>query len=412
MQPELVRRPLVGELLLERIRARSHAFFVLALAGLAVLYWETGPKPVGLDHFVPLADAWLNGRLHIEIDAPFLEQVVRPEGGWYVPYPPGPALVALPFVALLGPGFDIGFLGALLGAANAGLLWRLLGRIGVADAVRPWLVGAFALGSVHWWAAGMSTSWLFAQVVAVCCSLAALNLAVDRRSPFWAGLLLGLGAASRLPIGLTLPLYLALYLGLPFTLRRPSLSRDRLRDAGLVLAGVAIPAALVALYNVARFGSPFDFGYERIVGVMEEPWYQKGILSIEYIPRHLHAMFVRGFDYVDEFPWFRVNWTATSLVITTPLLLWLLRARSREPLVAFAWLAVAIALVPIVTHGNVGFTQFGYRFSLDVAPLIWLLLGWVFRAGMPLEAKVAALIGVAVNAYGIYAVTVLGFASF
>jgi hypothetical protein len=258
----------------------------------------------------------------------------------------------------------------------------------------------------------MSTSWLFAQVVAVGFSLWALNLAVEGRSPFGAGLLLGLAAASRLPVGLTLPLYLALYLGLPFAWRRPVVDRDRLRACGLVLAGVAVPAVLVALYNVARFGSPFDFGYERIVGVMEEPWYQKGILSIEYIPRHLHAMFVRGFDYVDEFPWFRVNWTATSLVITTPLLLWLARARSREPLVAFAWLAVAIALVPIVTHGNVGFTQFGYRFSLDVAPLLWLLLGWAFRAGMPLEAKVAALIGVAVNAYGIYAVTVLGFASF
>jgi len=73
---------------------------------------------------------------------------------------------------------------------------------------------------------------------------------------------------------------------------------------------------------------------------------------------------------------------------------------------------VAIALVPIVAHGNVGFTQFGYRFSLDVAPLLWLLLGWAFRAGMPLEARLAALIGVAVNAYGIYAVTVLDFASF
>mgnify|MGYP000113622014 CR=1 FL=1 len=32
---------------------------------------------------------------------------------------------------------------------------------------------------------------------------------------------------------------------------------------------------------------------------MAEPWYRDGILSLSYIPRHLHTMFLRGFDFVD-----------------------------------------------------------------------------------------------------------------
>lgn len=399
-------------MLLARLREQGAASVLLLAALLAVLYWETGPKPVGLDHFAPLADAFLSGRLHITAEMPWLEQVPRPAGGWYVPYPPVPALLVLPFVAVIGPAFDTGLVAALVGALNVVLLWWLLGRIGVGEGTRLLLAAAFGLGTVHWWAAGMGTSWLFAQVVAVAFSLGALGLAVRRERPLLAGLLLGLAAGARLPVGLTLPLYLALYLGLPFPPRAALPSGERLRAAGLLLVGLAVPAALVALYNLARFGSIFDFGYEHIVGVLDEPWYAEGILSLSYVPRHLHAIFVRGFDFVDAFPWFRPNWTATSLLLTTPLYLWLVKARSREPIVAWGWLAVALALVPILTHGNVGFTQFGYRFSLDVAPILWLLLGWTFRAGTPVEARAAAVLGVLVNAYGIWAITGLDFVAF
>ena len=55
---------------------------------------------------------------------------------------------------------------------------------------------------------------------------------------------------------------------------------------------------------------------------------------------------------------------------------------------------------------------FGYRRILDVAPIIWPMLGWVFRRGMSWEAKVAIAIGIAVNAYGIWAIEVLHFVAF
>ena len=35
-----------------------------------------------------------------------------------------------------------------------------------------------------------------------------------------------------------------------------------------------------------------------------------------------------------------------------------------------------------MTHGNVGLTQFGYRFSLDVQPLLFVILATVFERGM------------------------------
>jgi hypothetical protein len=88
------------------------------------------------------------------------------------------------------------------------------------------------------------------------------------------------------------------------------------------------------------------------------------------------------------------------------------KARSWAPLVAFGWIAVVLGILPDITHGGVGWAQFGYRRILDVAPIMWILLGWVFRKGMSVEAKAAIVLGIIVNAYGIWAITVLDFVSF
>ena len=396
---------------LAAIDGRSVRLVAVALAA-AILYYITVSERVTLDSFLPLADGFLHGRLYIDQPMPWLELVPRAEGGWFSPFPPMPAIVLVPFVALVGPGFDQGIATAMFGGANVALVWLLLRRAGVATVSANWLTAAFAVGSVHWWAAGTGTVWLHAQVVAIFFALLALHLAIRRRWPLLAGLLLGCAAASRLPVGLTLPLYLALYLRVPFppSLRMPAAAE--LRSALALIAGVSVPAILVAAYNLARFGSPFEFGYGLIPGVLDEPWYAQGLLSIDYVPRHLHVMFIRGFDFVEGFPWFRPNWSGASLLLTTPILLWLVKARSRTPLIAYGWIAIVLGMIPNVLHGAPGFAQFGYRFILDVLPIMLLMLGWVFRERISVEARAAILIGIAVNAYGVWAVTVVGFVSY
>lgn len=391
-------------------RSALPALVITVLA--AALYHVTVIERVTLDSFVPLAASFLEGRLHIAEPMPWLELVPRPEGGWYSPFPPMPAIVLLPFVALFGPGFDQGIATALFGGANVGLVWLLLGRVGVAPRPAAWLTAAFGVGSVHWWAAGTGSVWLHAQVVAIFFMLLALLLAHARRWPLLGGLMFGFAAASRLPMGLTLPLFLALYLGAADWLRIRRPGPGAWRATAVFLAGVAVPALLVAGYNLARFGTPIEFGYGLIPGVLEEPWYAQGLLSLEYVPRHLHLIFMRGFDYVDQAPWFRPNWNGTSLVLTTPILLWLVKVRTPRPIVAAAWIAAGLGLLPDLLHGAPGFAQFGYRFILDVMPILLVMLGWVFRDHMSVEARIAIALGIVVNAYGVWAVTVAGFVSY
>ena len=81
-------------------------------------------------HFVYQADAFLHGQLSLTVARPpNLNDWVLQEGRWYVSFPPFPALVMVPFVALFGLTFnDVAFT-LLFSATNVALLYRLLRRL-------------------------------------------------------------------------------------------------------------------------------------------------------------------------------------------------------------------------------------------------------------------------------------------
>lgn len=371
-----------------------------------IAYWFTGP-PVEGDVWPPLADAFLHGKLYLAQDRPWLELVPRVGGGQYVPFPPVPALVVLPFAVIFawvsgGQEIPGNVYASVVGAANVGLAFWLLRGWGVAPSPQRWLTFGFAF-TTHWWVAGMAGPHHFAETTAVFFALISLNLAVRGRWPVVGGLMIGLAAGSRLPMGLALPAVLALY-GDTWGSRRQWL---------LVLSGLLLPVVLMAGYNLARFGSPIDFGYAHIPSgdegllITDEPWFTEGLMSITYIPRHLEVMFIRFFDIVAQPPFLRPNITGLSLLLTAPFVFWSLVARGR--LVPIIWLSVILVMLPDLTWGTWGFAQFGYRRILDVMPLLMLLLAIAFKERIGWPARATILLGVAVHAYGIFVWNVLGF---
>jgi hypothetical protein len=394
------------------LRATPAMEAILLAIGALILYWITGPPAEG-DMWPPLAEAFLNGQLYLPVDRPWLELVPRAGGGQFVPLPPVPALTLVPLALVTGPDTAIGELpgntyASVVGAINVGLVVWLLHGWGVAPSPRRWLSVGFAL-TTHWWVAGMAGPHHYAEICAVMFGLIGLNVAIRGGPALVAGLLLGLAAGSRLPTGLALPAYVALYAW------RPDDGWRVRRAHAWLLAGVGIVSAGLAAYNVARFGSPIDFGYAHIPSgdtglITDEPWFSEGLMSVTYIPRHLKVMFIDGFQIVAQAPYLRPSLSGMSLVLTAPFLLLSVLARGR--MAPWLWLSVLLVMLPDLMWGSWGFAQFGYRRILDAAPLLLLLLGLAYRDRADWVLRAAVIVGIAVHAYGIWVINVLGFVSF
>lgn len=360
----------------------------VVLAGVAtVFYLLVGQGQTDLDSHWPIAQAFAHGRLYLVDPIPWLELVPRPAGGWYSPFPPLLSVLLTPF-ALVGVVVDSNVTGAVFGGLGVALVWAMLLRLDVAQGPRLALTVSWAFGSEILWMGTTGGQHLAPQLAAAALLLASLVLALDRRWSFLAGLLLGAGAASRLPVGLALPLLLFLYRG-------PGQGGHWAR----LLGGLAIPALLVGAYDLARFGNPLELGYGLIrnvdgESVLDEPWYEHGIASWRYIPSGLHAMLFRGLEWQDEFPWVVPGYIGASVLLTMPILWWVFEARGRLALVA--GVTAALILLPDLAHGNPGFAQVGYRYIVDALPVLWLMLGLAFRDRLGRAPTVAMVVGGAV----------------
>ncbi|MGZ6340388.1 MAG: hypothetical protein ACXWMX_00910 [Candidatus Limnocylindrales bacterium] len=413
---------------LERLRAAdeegrllpSAVLFVLAFA---VYTFINDGRRADLDYFVPLADAFLHGRLGLTEGPSWLNELVPRGGLFYVVYPPMPAIVVLPFVATLGPTVDQARISILFGALNVVLAWNVVSAMGVPRRVAHLLALVFAFGSITWYSAQAGSSWHFAQVSALLFTLLAIRAAQADRAPWLIGLLFAGAALSRLPLLLGSPFFLA-YLAersIRQTRLGPSHERAvfgalgsslRLRLAEVPPGGflrfalpfgvaLAAPLVLYLLYDQARFGWPFETGYPLIPGLMQEFQYRFGFFSIHSIPRNLYALFLTVPVEAPSFPWVQPRLLGgLSILLTTPLFLWSIRSRGWDWFTVGTWLSVLLVLIPILLHADPGGAQFGFRYGQDLYPFLLLLTARGLGERVGFEAMLAMGLGFVVNLWG------------
>lgn len=316
-----------------------------------------------------LARAFMEGRLWVPWGSHWELVTIDSQRAWS-PFPPVPALPYIPLFAI-GVTPTVTVFSALFGGAGAALIFLIARRMEVPLRTAIWLTLGVA-GSTYGWVAASGNLWFYPEVLGTSLALAALYLAVGRRWPLAAGILLGLAAGSRLPTGMLLPLLVYLYWP------------GRTTIAKLVI-GVALVAILVALYNIVRFGSPFEFGYGLIESfwhpgqsVTAEPYFRDGVVSLSYIPRSIAAMLLQGYEVRLDFPWVAYPVSGVGIALSAPTLLLALRAPLGR-LTAVAWLTFVLIMLPNWAHGSWGFWQFGYRFIVDATGPLLLLLSLAYR---------------------------------
>ena len=104
-------------------------------------------------HFVHLADAFLHGQLHNRLPPPNDNDWIHSGGKVYVSFPPVPAVLMTPFVAVFGIGFNDTLFTLPFAALNVLLMFlvlQMLAREGLSAMSRRdnlWLTGLFAFGT-------------------------------------------------------------------------------------------------------------------------------------------------------------------------------------------------------------------------------------------------------------------------
>jgi hypothetical protein len=388
---------------LASLRIRWKLLIIVSVA-LLIFLLSKGPPP-GQNHFVYLADAFLHGRLGVTGGGTVLAEIVPFNGNYFVVYPPMPAVLLLPFVPLFGTSVDQGLLSIFLASLAVAATWVMLRKTGINGNKVLWLTALFGFGTCFWFIASVGSSWYIEHVIAVLFLTLAIIITLYKKTQFLSGLLLGFAFLSRLPAVLSFPFFLLLMYA------QNGSWKPRLKQAAYFLIGLGIIVGLYELYNFGRWGVFSDIGYNLIPGLQQDPYFTQGIFNLSYIPRNVYAIFFQGPILLNNFPYFEPNWMGLGLFFTTPAFIYIFKGPWNK-LSKYAALAVACILPILITHGTVGFTQFGYRFSLDFTPFLMLLAAKGMRENLGREEKALIILSILVNLWGVVSIIKFNFVSF
>lgn len=427
------------------------ALFLGTLLIYGGLAWDRLGAPSPDNHFVYLADSYLNGTLEMRHDPPHgndwasvdtlrwedgrelrgvwqdrRARVFRDLGGelhtleprelrvadqsrtYFVSFPPFPAVLMLPGVWLRGFDFSDVHFTIFFAALNVLLihlfltLLRLRGYTGRSWKDNLWITAFFALGSVHLWCSVLGQVWFTALVVGVTFSLLYLMAALDGRYPFLAGLFLACAFSTRTTLLFATVFFAFFLVWRSGRWRMPT--EDTVKRALVFGLVPLVVGGLLMWANWLRFGSLSEFGHTYLAAGQMARIRDYGLFHPIFINRNLASMFALVPFWTPDDSWFRISRHGLALWFTMPVLLWAVLVRPAENarvagLRMAMWATVAVIAIPHLLYQNTGWEQFSYRFAMDYLPCLVVLLalsgrrhGWLFAA--------ALIWGVLVNGFG------------
>ena len=324
----------------------------------------------------------------------------------YVSFPPFPAVLMAPLVAIWGLSFNDVLFTALWAGLNPVLLFLLLRdlrRRGLSRRTTSddlWLTVMFGVGSVYYFCSVLGQVWFTALVVATTMAIGYAWASLDAQRPLLAGLFLGLGFATR-PPWLMFPLFLfeAVRVSGGWAALRSLAGWKRLlpRLVRFALPVLAIGGVLM-WHNFARFQRPFAFGHEFLNVQWQERIHRWGLFNYHFLSRNLAAALVLLPRIMSKWPYVKISHHGMSLLVTSPNLAYTVMPAERSHLTKPLWMTIAAVAVPSLLYQNSGYIQFGYRFSLDYMIFFVMLLA-IGNRRLTRVFKVLVVLAIGINLF-------------
>lgn len=348
-------------------------------------------EPSGFHYFNYLADAFLHGQFHFRLDPPSLHDLIVYNNRVYAYWPPFPAVLLMPFVAIFGVNFSDVLFNIIIGSINISLFSILLNELKKKDLIsldhikHGLFVIFFAFGTVYLTMIPLGRVWFTSHIVSIFCILLAYiaSIKYDGSKAFiFTGIAVSAAFATRMHLFL-IGIWPAWYL-LSRNWHKPPKKLITLIFWGLL--PLIITGLLIFYYNYARFGNIFDLGYayHNMGDLFRDDYLQYGGFNLHYIPINIYYQYI-------TYPFLLKNqeniFMGGSLFLLSPLFFgafWAFKDKGKKISNLFLLLTIFITNIPILLLMGTGWVQFGPRYTLDfIVPLLILtaigIKDWSYR---------------------------------
>jgi len=158
---------------------------------------------------------------------------------------------------------------------------------------------------------------------------------------------------------------------------------------------IGLSAAVFAVYNYARFGSPIDMGYKYMnyIGIYKVRVEEYGVFSVHYVLVNLYNYLLKGFNIEFTGPGLMniqgMDSFGSAILIASPFLVASFKSGWDWWLRLFAWVVIGVVFTGLLFYHSNGKNQVNTsRYVLDFLPIMFVLtaLGadkipkWLFKS--------------------------------
>ena len=339
---------------------------VLWVAASFTGHWATEENPYR--SYALQACAWLNGRLDLGKDYPWLELAIY-EGKYYVSFPPFPSLVLLPFAAVLGTNtpdhwISLGF--SIIGIIYAIRLYRAI--TGTYEMAERYVLFLFLGNGYLFIALQGGWVWYMAQTMCFTFSLMSLFYAANKHiGRAFAFLACAFGCR---------PMVVA-YIPLILMLGTEKASVKTWMRKGYRLIPACMIIGFYLMLNVARFDNPFEFGHTHLPEFVRST---EGQFSLNYATKNFKQLFrlpqtggEHGMMIYDTYDCMAF-WLIDPIIVSF-MVMWLYALTRKRKAYGLNLIIVpatiCVHLMIVCCHKTMGGYQFGNRYIVDMLPYVF-----------------------------------------